>query len=574
MDIINQANSLKLIKRIGNPKISTVSVIPFVPQKKKINYKPSNNKYFIANNQNLSSSLIYSFFKELIDDNTIDLHSISISENGKNVFSFSSPFHDINEPHIIHSASKSITSLAIGILIDENKLNLDDKLCDLFPELYTPMSRIIQKNLNLKHLLTMSSAVQFNEFEIYSDENFAKSYTSSILNCQPGKIFSYNSLNTYMLGRIVEKVSGLKLSKFVNKKIFEPLGITNYLWEECAMGHTKGGWGLYLSNVDLLKIGNLYLNYGKYNNVQIVSENWIKDSVSIKIKTPKELGDYDYGYHVWISRDNKSFLLNGMFGQNIFCFPHNKICISINCGLNDFFQKNNIYKIVNKYFSSLDAKKEFSFSKFNFKNYLRHLSSYYNVPKIKCNSLKFKKSFNKIANKSYKITTQNKASTGIMPLILQVLQNNYTQGIDKISFYKNKGSYYLSIIEGENSYNIPLNSKSPIKLSYKFNGETYNISSLADFAYNEYGQIVLKIKLSFSETASTRFIKITFKENKIIADFSENPQLDFLFENMDYFLKNVSLKSIKDVLLNSIESEFSKNIYNSIINPSLEGYLI
>ena len=569
MNLLGHTKTLKLFKRIFDSKNSTETIIPYYPQKIEFNFGPKRNAEYIKNDI-LSPKLLHAFLKDIESDRTVNLHSLCISVNGKTVLSFASPYHSTVIPHAVHSASKSVTSLACGILITSNNLSLNDKLCDILPEIYNPITKFVQKNITVKDLLTMSTGVGFNETEIYSYEHYDKAFSSSPLAFTPGTEFAYNSLNSYMLGRIVEKISGQKLSVFVDENIFKPLGITNYQWEECPKGHTKGGWGLYLSTEDMLKLGNLYLNNGKFGDKQIVSSEWISEATTKKIAASSEMGKFDYGYHIWISEDNSCYLLNGMFGQNVFCFNESKICIATNGGIDDFFQMNNIYNIVSKHFKSPSATKSTLLSHIKFKLYLNKLSRTYQSVKIYSNHLDFNREFKKIRNRSYEIVSSNSASVGILPVVLQILQNNYTKGITKFSF--NDRSIYIS--DSGRDYNIPIDGKKVSQSKLNFNGEIYNVASSADFALNEFGETVLKIRLDFNETASTRYINITFKGNEVKIKLYETPELEFLFANMNYFLKDINIKSVREAILNGFDSTLSKSLYDNAFNPELKGKLI
>lgn len=573
MSILNHTNTLRLFKRIFDSKNSTETIIPYYPQKKEFIFDTYANSEFHKNDV-VNSKLLMSFLNEIENDKTVNIHSICISINGKTVLKLSTLTHKTNIPHAVHSASKSVTSLACGILISQNKLSLSDKLCDILPEIYNPLTKHAHKNITVENLLMMTTGVGFNETEVYSAEYYDKAFALSPLSFSPGTDFAYNSLNSYMLGRIIEKISGMKLNNFVNETIFTPLGISNYYWEECPKGHTKGGWGLYLSCEDMLKIGNLYLQNGIYNGTRIISKEWIKEATKKRIQTPAEIGDFDYGYHIWVARDDSCYLINGMFGQNVFCFPKSKICVALNGGVDDFFQTSNIYRIVNKYFSSPTTKKSSFLNDLKFKYYLENFSKNYHSIKCKNNTLDFKIHFNKISSKSYKIVSSNSASVGIMPVVLQILQNNYTRGITNVEFYKKDRRRYIIITEGSSKYSIPLDDKTVYYTKLDFNKEIYNVASSADFAINEFGETVLKIKLDFNETASTRFIYISFSNEGINLRFSETPELEFIFANMNYFLKGVSFKNIREAIVSGFESDLSKYIYGNSFKPELKGKLI
>ena len=135
----------------------------------------------------------------------------------------------------------------------------------------------------------------------------------------PEQSFQYNSLNTYVLSAIVTKRTGETLTEYLTPRLFGPLGITKYYWETCPKGITKGGWGLFLCAEDMAKLGQLYLQRGKWNGQQLVSEYWIEISTARHLKTQNDT--YGYGYQLWMEQRPGSFEYNGMLGQNVIIYP-------------------------------------------------------------------------------------------------------------------------------------------------------------------------------------------------------------------------------------------------------------
>ena len=138
---------------------------------------------------------------------------------------------------------KSITGMAIGLLIDEGKLSLDENIYNIFPGKVNPLFKIFRPEITVRHLLTMTSGVTFNESGIVSGNDWLESYLNAPVTGKPGTEFQYNSLNTYVLSAIVSAKTEMTLEEYLRPRLFEPLGITRYLWETCPKGITKGGWG-------------------------------------------------------------------------------------------------------------------------------------------------------------------------------------------------------------------------------------------------------------------------------------------------------------------------------------------
>lgn len=146
----------------------------------------------------------------------------------------------------------------------------------------------------------MTSGVTFNESGIVSGK-LAWKFPEMHLSMENGTEFQYNSLNTYVLSAIVTKRTGETLTEYLTPRLFSrALGITKYYWETCPKGITKGGWGLFLCAEDMAKLGQLYLQRGKWNGQQLVSEYWIEISTARHLKTQNDT--YGYGYQLWMEQ--------------------------------------------------------------------------------------------------------------------------------------------------------------------------------------------------------------------------------------------------------------------------------
>ena len=163
----------------------------------------------------------------------------------------------------------------------------------------------------------MRAGVIFGEAEALSEQDWVRAFLNSSLKGEPGTEFYYNSLNTYMLSAIVLRKTGKKLTDFLQERLFGPMGITDILWETCPSGIEKGGWGLYIRPEDIAKLGQLVMDEGMWHGQQLISAEYIRTATAAHASPPPELGDFDYGYQIWVGRKTPAFLFNGMLGQNV-----------------------------------------------------------------------------------------------------------------------------------------------------------------------------------------------------------------------------------------------------------------
>jgi hypothetical protein len=234
------------------------------------------------------------------------------------------PYYKQTELHSLQSVTKSITSILLGIAFDSNQdYSVNTKAMPLFKNYDIKLLDKRKMDITIEDLLTMRSGLKWNEDDYTDPLNDCNLMESSnewikyVLN-QPtdtisGTRFEYNSGASVLLGKIVRIITGKRIDKWAEEKLFEPLGITDYYWKETPDREIDTEGGLYLKAEDLAKIGSLFLNKGKWNDKQIVSESWVTASISPTVK------DIGYGYQWWIPEHangkTKIFAGNGYGGQ-------------------------------------------------------------------------------------------------------------------------------------------------------------------------------------------------------------------------------------------------------------------
>ncbi len=284
--------------------------------------------------QGIASSDILDFI-ETADREIDSMNGIVIVRNGHVVTEGWWTPYDAESPHLLYSLTKSFTSSAVGMLIDDGKLNLHDKVLDFFPEYAPEEPSTNLKNMRVHDLIRMATGHQ-NEVSLYSsDEPWAKSFLAHPVPHIPGTHFVYNTPSTYMLSAIVQRVSGMTTEDYLTPRLFKPLGIKNPLWQKSPQGESIGGTGLSLVTEDLAKLGQLYLQKGRWNDRQILSEEWVDAATSLQISNgsnPDSDWHQGYGYQFWQSRFN-TYRGDGAFGQYCIVIPEHNTVIAINSGV-------------------------------------------------------------------------------------------------------------------------------------------------------------------------------------------------------------------------------------------------
>lgn len=267
-----------------------------------------------------------------------ELHSVMIIRHGKVIAEGWWKPYAAELKHSMYSVSKSWTSTAVGFAVDEKRISLTDKVISFFPEDSAYFSRPFIADLTIRDLLTMSVGHEKEQFEqVFMQMDWSKGFLSLPIKYKPGSSFLYNTLATYMLSAIVQKVTNQPLIEYLEPRLFQPLGISGIDWEKNYAGVNTGGWGIRVKTEDMAKLGLLYLNKGMYNGKQILSADWVRQASSKQIEqnpaaaqSKKDSSDWlqGYGFQFWRCRNN-AFRADGAFGQYIVMMPEQDAVVVI-----------------------------------------------------------------------------------------------------------------------------------------------------------------------------------------------------------------------------------------------------
>lgn len=587
--------SMELLLKLSFLGKKNPAVIPYSPQKCEISHyeEPSFHKVK-PEKRGVANSIIYKMLDRLENEPRANMHNLLIIKDGDLICECNAPGYDVHMWHLAHSMSKSVTGMAIGILVDEGKLDLNQKVYELFPE-YTPKDKNFKK-ITVKHLLTMQSGIAFNEAGSVSEIYWTRAFIESKVKFEPGTLFAYNSMNSYILAHIVTRISGSTLLNFVKKRIFEPLGITNFYWEKSPEGIEKGGWGLYLSCGSWAKIGLLMMWDGIYNGQRILSKEWVKESTASHAKTPNKAGGFNYGYQLWASRINDEFLFNGMLGQNVWICPKNNIVAVMNAENNEMFQKSPALNIIQEFLggdlteSFSDTSVTYSELKIKEKNFFQNRRWIYPRPVFHGisyrlglkNSTPYLHEWDSLLGK-FAFPDNNQ---GILPLFIRAMQNNYTGGIESVSFHRRFNTLFMTVCEGGKDIRFEVGLYDYATSVLDFDGEKYVTRVLGSAIKNAEGELIHKIEMIFPEMPNSR--KITMRllsdgslsffmeeipNHKIAEPFVEglyamNPKLTFvigLIEKRlgDRFVENKLKRTFSPILIgiNVASTDYHRRLY-------------
>ncbi len=270
-------------------------------------------------------------FFRLLNKSDIEVHSMSIYEKGEWLFEEAVKPYELDSLHPLYSVTKSFTSQAIGLLVEDGLVGLDTPWIDYFPEYEVCLFDDMFKKVTVRHLLTMSMG-QDCETRVNKDSDPIIKVLQKPVVYEPGTKFLYNSHCSHLLGALVSKVSGMKLAKFVEKRIFEPLGIEEYAWDEDKFNRSLGGFGLHLKIHDLAKFGVCCMHDGMYEGKQVLSKAYNELATSKQMENDyctslDEQERQGYGFQYWLC--TKGVRCSGMFGQLVFMLKEEDLVITM-----------------------------------------------------------------------------------------------------------------------------------------------------------------------------------------------------------------------------------------------------
>ncbi len=536
----NIKKTLRLISALSLTNDKNPAVIPYKPQKTAVS--GSETRYFHREKpekHGVSSIRLYRMLSELEAEPRANIHNIMVVKDGAVISECHAPGYDINISHLSHSMSKTVVGMAIGFLADEGKLDINARLVDFFPE-YTPRDKSFKK-ITLHHLLTMQSGVKLNEVAAVTEYAWTSAFFASKLAFEPGSSFKYNSMNSYMLAKVVEKISGANLTEFLRPRLFEPLGIENFFWELGPEGVEKGGWGLYLSLESWAKLGEMMLSGGVFEGKRLLSEEWVKRATSTHAKTSELLGDFNYGYQLWTARTGDDYLFNGMLGQNVWICPKNNLLVAINSGNNELFQQSPALTIIRKHLGgdklpfpyeksagSLLSEKEKRF--FESRRAVHPLAKRHGLRYLLGlgNAKPYDTHFDEFIG-DYGFVMNNHS---ILPTFIRVMQSNYMGGIDSFSIERCENNIKFTSREGGKNYSFMSGIYDYLTTIVDFCGEKYIISSCCEITHNleESNEAILKISIIFPELPNSVLITMTpIARGKMSVRISETPNQKLTF---------------------------------------------
>ncbi|MBK8513089.1 MAG: serine hydrolase [Saprospiraceae bacterium] len=283
--------------------------------------------------QGVSSEAILHYL-QAANASGLEHHSFMLMRHGKVISeAYWNPFTP-DHIHTLYSLSKSFTSTAIGMAVQEGRFKLTDKVISFFPE-HLPVSvSDYQARLEIRHLLNMASghtSDTMGPMRAAEGVSWVKTFFDRPLEKEPGTHFLYNTGASYMCSAILTKVTGAKMFDYLTPRLFKPLGITQADWEESPEGVNVAGYGLRVTTRDIIKFGQLYLNKGLWQGKQLINTAYVDEATTSHITSNPGDGDWSqgYGYQFWRCKPG-FYRGDGAFGQFCIVMPQYDAVIAVN----------------------------------------------------------------------------------------------------------------------------------------------------------------------------------------------------------------------------------------------------
>ncbi|MEA4823780.1 MAG: serine hydrolase [Clostridiaceae bacterium] len=273
-------------------------------------------------------------FLEKLEEKQLNMHSVLFVRHGKLCAEcYWKPFHR-DRKHRMYSTSKSFTSAAIGILIGEGKLSLDDKIAKFFPDYLPENPSEWMLNATVRDLLRMSTYLSTGSYWC-GCEDWGRSFIEAPATHKAGQVFAYDTSGTTLLDVLIARVAGEEFTDYLEPRLFAPLGMSEGIWcVKTGCGHAWGGSGLQATPRDLAKFALCFMNGGRSpEGEQLIPEWYVKEATSKTIDNTLYNSSFEeqqgYGYQFWqLSHDG--FATLGMGSQSAYCFPEQDLIVAVN----------------------------------------------------------------------------------------------------------------------------------------------------------------------------------------------------------------------------------------------------
>lgn len=276
----------------------------------------------------------------------LELHGFTLRRSGRVVAGGHWFPYGPERVHHVYSLSKAFAAVGVGLLVQEGRLSVEDRVVDLFPDALPPVVDGHLRAMRVEDLLTMRTghaADVTDALVAAGDGDWAAAFLAQPVAFRPGTHFVYNSGASFMLSALVQRVTGGTLLDFLTPRLLEPLGFRGAYWVSNARGVNLGGWGLHLRTGDVARFGQLLLNRGVWQGRTLLAPAWVDAMGTAHVPPGTNPGDNEsdwaqgYGYQLWRCRHG-AYRADGAFGQFCVVMPEQDMVLAVTAGVGDMGQ--------------------------------------------------------------------------------------------------------------------------------------------------------------------------------------------------------------------------------------------
>ncbi|MFE7333616.1 serine hydrolase domain-containing protein [Streptomyces griseus] len=272
-----------------------------------------------------------------LEARSVECHSIMVVHHGHVVAEGWWAPYSAERPHLLYSLTKSFTSIAVGLAVADGLLSLDDRVVQVLPD-HVPADISEQgRRITVHHLLSMTAGHPTDslaEAWRLEPDDLVKGFLGLPFATAEGTRHTYDNSTTFILARMVERVTGRGLPEFLDERLFNPMGVDHAEWDRVKSGAAFGFHGLHLTTEAIATFGELLLRGGRFGDQQLIPRTWVElatgrhvDSEWILDGSDQADFSYGYGYQFWMSRHG--YHGHGSFGQQCVVVPSHDLVVAV-----------------------------------------------------------------------------------------------------------------------------------------------------------------------------------------------------------------------------------------------------
>jgi CubicO group peptidase (beta-lactamase class C family) len=273
-------------------------------------------------------------FLDRLQEEGQEHHAFQLRRRGQVVVQGAWAPYRLDARHRAFSVSKSLTSLAVGLLVGDGRLSLDDRAVEILSGAVDATEDEYLLGLSVRDLLMMATGQPEDPiFTLGASANWVRRFFQEPCAEHPGRIFRYNSTASHILAAIVQAVSGRKTVELLQDRVLGPLGLGPVPTELSPSGIPAGGWGCHLLVEEMAVLGELILEGGIWRGRRLLPEAYLREATAFQIDTTESFGR-GFGYHFWLCPDG-GWRMDGAFGQACLAMPDRGAVFAATSGLHD-----------------------------------------------------------------------------------------------------------------------------------------------------------------------------------------------------------------------------------------------